>query len=73
MEIRVGHYYRDPDDGEVIRIDRIEGNTVYYTHFESPEYPTRVDMTGWYTKNVLQKFYTHLPAYNSPLWKVLYG
>jgi hypothetical protein len=42
-EITVGQYYLYPDDGEIIRIDSIDGKTLSCTTIEFPEMEYLID------------------------------
>jgi hypothetical protein len=70
---KVGQYYRDDFDEEIIRIDSIEGSSIHYTITERPHNPSLVGDKEHNHIDIMTETYRHLPAYGSPLWKVLYG
>jgi hypothetical protein len=76
MEIKIGQYYRDRRTLRITRvehIDRLGPGKIEYIIVESGK--KGVCLAGyrdWYAPHYLEDFCELLPAYNSPLWKVLH-
>jgi hypothetical protein len=69
--VEVGQYWEYLEDGEIVRVDSIENDRVQLTTVKLP-IPGSITTPGCPVSN-LRRRWKHIPGYNSPLWKVLYG
>jgi hypothetical protein len=70
-EIKVGEYYTNTY--RIIKIDKIVKEYVYFTIVEYHGGLVLTDLLYIHGVDIIQKYFKHLPYYNSPLWKVLEG
>ncbi len=66
LEIIVGQVWKYRHTGSLERVHKIEGLTIYTTIIED-DYKSTIP----WNKTSFLKEYNIMPAYNTPLWKVL--
>jgi hypothetical protein len=69
----IGQYYMDSKNHRVVKIVKLRNSLIEVIVVHDPTKKWKKDTTCFCYSGIFNKFYKHVPGYNSPLWRILHG